>query len=69
MLRVWTTTIQDDSLGVNAMRVKAIEKFNKEINFPVVSIHESWSLAGTYLRLVIYYQDNSEYPKWKEENE
>ena len=27
MLRVWTTTIQDDSLGVNAMRVKAIEKF------------------------------------------
>ena len=54
MLRVWTTTIQDDSLGVNAMRVKAIEKFNKEINFPVVSIHESWSLAETYLRLVIY---------------
>lgn len=69
MLRVWTTVIQDNFLSADIMRKKAIENFNKEINFPVVSIHESWAQAETYLRLVIYYQDNSEYPRGKEENE
>ena len=63
MLRVWTTVIQDNFLSADIMRKKAIENFNKEINFPVVSIHESWAKAETYLRLVVYYQDNSEYPR------
>ena len=63
MLQVWTTVIQDNFLSVDAMRKKAIENFNKEINFPVVSIHESWAHAETYLKLVVYYQDNSEYPR------
>lgn len=66
MLQVWTTVVHDDFLSVDTLRKKAVENFNKEINFPVVSIHESWSRGGSYLRLVVYYQDNSEYPRWKE---
>lgn len=75
MLRVWTTEIRQKRLKTGfyeskaTIRKRAIEEYNKQYNWPIVSVIEEWFYDYTALELTIYYQDNSEYPKGKEENE
>ena len=72
MLRCWSTKVKEQLLKNGFieneffMRDRAIEKYNKRYNWPVVSIIEDWNKDRSALNLTIYYQDNSEYPRWKE---
>lgn len=69
MLRCWSTKVKEQLLKNGFieneffMRDKAIEKYNKRYNWPVVSIIEDWNEDRSALNLTIYYQDNSEYPR------
>ena len=69
MLRCWSTKIKEQLLKNGfiedefSMRDRAIEKYNKRYNWPVVSIIEDWNEDRSALNLTIYYQDNSEYPR------
>lgn len=69
MLRCWRINVREQQLKNDfiedefSMRDRAIEKYNKRYNWPVVSIIEDWNEDRSALNLTIYYQDNSEYPR------
>ena len=69
MLRCWRINVREQQLKNGfiedefSMRDRAIEKYNKRYNWPVVSIIEDWNEDRSALNLTIYYQDNSEYPR------
>lgn len=72
MLRVWTTEVRGRRLKTGfdeskaTIRKRAIEEYNQQYNWPIVSVIEEWFYDYTALELTVYYQDKSEYPRWKE---
>lgn len=69
MLRCWRINVREQQLkngfieGESSMRGRAIEEYNKQYNWPVVSIIEDWNEDRSALNLIVYYQDKSEYPR------
>jgi hypothetical protein len=69
MLRCWRINVREQQLkngfieGESSMRNRAIEEYNKQYNWPVVSIIEDWNEDRSDLNLIVYYQDKSEYPR------
>lgn len=69
MLRCWRISVREQQLkngfieGESSMRNRAIEEYNKQYNWPVVSIIEDWNEDRSDLNLIVYYQDKSEYPR------
>lgn len=69
MLRCWRINVEERQLkngfieGESSMRNRAIEEYNKQYNWPVVSIIEDWNEDRSDLNLIVYYQDKSEYPR------
>lgn len=45
------------------IRKRAIEEYNQQYNWPIVSVIEEWFYDYTALELTVYYQDKSEYPR------